>query len=205
MNRYYKLFLLLLVVSCSEDKIPESDLSKIIADFYIADGYLNTNYQIVQKMDSVSLYAPIIKKYGYTISEFNSTISKLIERPSTLKKVFEESKKIIDLQRVDIENKINQENKRGIFLPELFKAITQINKGEKVSTRLRSIRWIAFPNEYISFKFYDDSLMREKFEDPSLSKWWISSLKQERIDPTFISKTTRDEKNKGKESSDFNW
>jgi hypothetical protein len=85
---------LLLLISCQgPDRkyiIPEKKLVYLLADLHLADAigadkrFLNNTYLL----DSASLYGSVLKKYGVTRAQFDSTMSYYSKRPVELEKIY---------------------------------------------------------------------------------------------------------------------
>ena len=56
--------------------ISEEKLTDIISDMYLADAVSESNMEMYTENDSISLYAPILAKYGYNLKDFNYTMVK---------------------------------------------------------------------------------------------------------------------------------
>ncbi|MDD4293470.1 MAG: DUF4296 domain-containing protein, partial [Bacteroidales bacterium] len=86
---------LLIFTSCGESRIPKQKLSKIIAEIYISDRYINTNQELVRAVDSSFLYEPIFNKYGYTTKDFIYTMNYYVEQPAKLRAIYLGAKQIL--------------------------------------------------------------------------------------------------------------
>lgn len=85
----FAILLLLGAISCSEDDlIPEAQLQEIITESLISEAMINrisvrqTSHTERMRMDSLDIYAPILRKYGYDLGDFRHTISVLAMRKS---------------------------------------------------------------------------------------------------------------------------
>jgi hypothetical protein len=94
-RRIFILILLFLQFSCSQGNkhgnIPERTLVKILTDIHIADAvtFSMTYRQVVRNRDSAFYYESILKKYGVTHAEFDSTISWYSGNPELYDKLYE--------------------------------------------------------------------------------------------------------------------
>lgn len=98
MNRITCIFctIALLLCSCGKPKvIPEDKLSQIIRDILITNAYSNI-YMGSAINDTVDIYTPIFKKYGYTDRDFRYSLGKLEMKKSS--RITE----VIDLAIADI-------------------------------------------------------------------------------------------------------
>ena len=99
-SRIICLLATLLVAACSgrAKVIPDKDLVNIFHDAFIANAYM-TEANINQ--DSIYLYEPIFKRYGYTMNDLQHTLTTINERKSS---------RISDIMR-DVNERLEQESK----------------------------------------------------------------------------------------------
>lgn len=66
----------LALLSCTKDYIiPEKDMVKILTKIYITDGITSTPpHNLLYGHDSIEYYEPILKSYGYTTAQFDSSV-----------------------------------------------------------------------------------------------------------------------------------
>ena len=70
-----------LFVGCKPNEdIPEEELVNIFHDAFLANAYLSRNS--ISESDSLLIYEPILKKYGYTVEEFREAVMTLSQRKS---------------------------------------------------------------------------------------------------------------------------
>ncbi len=85
------ILLFFMMVSCKvELGIPEKKMAAILTDFYMANGVVITQ-QISRSpdfLDSAQIYTPILKKHGYTIDEFKSSMDLYMKNPRILENVY---------------------------------------------------------------------------------------------------------------------
>ena len=90
----------LLVAACSgrPKVIPDNDLVNIFHDAFIANAYMN---EANINQDSILLYEPIFKRYGYTMNDLQHTLTTINERKSS---------RISDIMR-DVNERLDRESK----------------------------------------------------------------------------------------------
>ena len=90
----------LLVAACSgrPKVIPDNDLVNIFHDAFIANAYMN---EANINKDSILLYEPIFKRYGYTMNDLQHTLTTINERKSS---------RISDIMR-DVNERLDRESK----------------------------------------------------------------------------------------------
>ena len=70
----------LLLAGCSKKNIiPDSDLEKITKEMFVVNAYA-ANQQL--NTDSLDIYTPILKRYGYTHEDFFNTLANFQKRKS---------------------------------------------------------------------------------------------------------------------------
>ncbi len=177
MNRFVKYIAIaaLLVSSCKKDTIPYGEMSKIIADMYLADGYINTDYKKVLQADSAEVYKVVIKKYGYTPEQFTKTIDDLIERPGKLKIVYQRAKEILLLGQMEADRDMAVLPENSVS-PEIMQIIYKIDRGIEITRYQRAMRWMAYPRSFIHWRATLSDSLQNQFEEPALAKWWVNSI-----------------------------
>ena len=65
------------LLSCNKGYIiPERDMVKILTKIFITDGVTSTPpHNILYGHDSIDYYEPILKSYGYTTAQFDSSVN----------------------------------------------------------------------------------------------------------------------------------
>lgn len=100
----YILLITLGLISCSgKELIPEKDMQSIITETLISNAIhqseLNGERDLKKRreIDSMDIYLPILKKYGYTLADFDYTLRTLAMRKSKpLENIFENVGRSID-------------------------------------------------------------------------------------------------------------
>lgn len=107
------------IMSCSRRAriIPESKLSQIYAEMFMADEWLRDHSGARRTADTTLFYEPIFNKYGYTTKDYIATVDEYIYKPDDFAKVFEKTKEILaqkaeeTRELKDIIDGINEANK----------------------------------------------------------------------------------------------
>lgn len=68
--------------------ISDEKLTDIISDMYLADAVSESNMEMYTENDSVSIYAPILAKYGYNLNDFNYTMVKYSSESERLQDLY---------------------------------------------------------------------------------------------------------------------
>lgn len=157
------LLTMLLSIGCSGPKvIPDDILVKIFHDAYIANAYME---ECRIKEDSLLLYEPIFKRYGYTVDDLRHTITTFSERKSAMlsdlmgdvnrmldAEYKAEAKKMVVLDTID--NIAKRQYTRTIYADSLISA-----KRLRDTTKLRITVEDIIPGDYtVSFNYLIDTL-----------------------------------------------
>ncbi|OFX77239.1 MAG: hypothetical protein A2X19_05775 [Bacteroidetes bacterium GWE2_39_28] len=163
----------------------------IIADIYMADRYVTSDYKMVLMADTARIYEAVFSKYGYTSKQFTKTIDFYITRPTKLKEFYTKAKAILEEQEKEISSFLDmkslEEKKSASFKKIIDRAgeIILYNKSE------RALRWILVPERYPSFNISAGDSLSEIFETPLMAKWWINNFKQDTTKFTMILKNEK--------------
>ena len=73
----------LLLSSCGRGGkiIPRGKMAKIYAEMFIADYRINNDRQARRAADTANVYAPIFKKYGYTVEDYRASVAHYVKDP----------------------------------------------------------------------------------------------------------------------------
>jgi len=109
MKRFLHISLLLLALvalsSCNEGPkvIPESKLSRIYADLYMADYWLEIHEAELGSMQDTSLvYEPIFEKYGYTSDDFRASITHYLTDTDRYARILKHTTLILEARLTDL-------------------------------------------------------------------------------------------------------
>lgn len=170
---------LLLLTSCGNSLIPRGKLSRIVADIYLSDKFVNNTAEMVSKADSTMLYEPILNSYGYTSDDFIRTIEYYVERPAKLKTVYLKAQESLQLELDNINIQLLHERRVDSLRVSLSQELAEsnINKTEPDS-RSRSLRWIIF-SEIDEIHYIKTPLVNAiDYDSPVSGFWWRRSLEQ---------------------------
>lgn len=170
---------LLLFASCNQGLIPRGKMSKIIADIYLSDKYLNSTMDMVSVADSTLLYEPIFNSYGYNTDDFLRTIAYYVERPAKLKSVYLKAQESLQNELDIINVQLIVERRLDSLKTSLERDIKEENKdGGEPDSRSRSLRWIIFPELEESWLIVAPDTSAVKYDAPVSGFWWSRSLRQ---------------------------
>lgn len=96
--KYWAGFFTIILIGCSGNPIiPKKDMVLILEQIYITDGVVSISESSLGFKDSIAYYEPILNKYGYTTSEFDSSIKYYAQRTEELDEIFD--KVILELSK----------------------------------------------------------------------------------------------------------
>ena len=106
MGRFIRIVLAVLVsavclCSCSRDGkvIPRSKLSRIYAEMFLADAWLNTApMEARDRADTMAFYEPIFEKYGYTVEDYWASVSYYLQDPDRFSRILNKSNVILETE-----------------------------------------------------------------------------------------------------------
>ncbi len=83
MVRKISLFFLsvMMLASCRQAPIPQSDFSDICYDMLIVRHYVENTPGVALSTDSLSVYGAILEKYGYSVDDYRSTVEYYVNNP----------------------------------------------------------------------------------------------------------------------------
>lgn len=154
----------LLAVACSgrAKVIPDDDLVNIFHDAFIANAYMN---EANINQDSLLLYEPIFKRYGYTMDDLQHTLTTINERKSSRisdimhdvnsrleRESRAEQRKIVVLDTID--NVARRAYTRTMYSDTLIR-VKELRDTNKLRISLKDL----VEGEYtVSFEYYIDTL-----------------------------------------------
>lgn len=177
----------LAVSACSRPKdIPGSKLVNIFHDAFLANAYLREKGI---SADSLEIYEPIFRRYGYTSEDVRYTLSRIAERKSSrlsdlmtsvgdwlADEASAEAYRVMILDTID--NVAQRTFTRTIYADTLIRA-----KRMADTTRLKVVVEDLLPGEYtVTFDYFIDSLDKNRI---SRAELWL-----ERSDSSAVSRYT---------------
>jgi len=92
---------LFLLTACGPKEIPDSDMQAIIHDIFLVNAYYGLYEQSHTPSDSVDIYTPILKKYGYDAEDFRYSMDRMALKKSS------RLSELIDAATADIKEENN--------------------------------------------------------------------------------------------------
>ncbi len=175
------IILLFVTVSCSNERIPKDDLSDIIGQIYLADGFTNTNYIFVQKADSLAIYEPIINKRGYSLDDFTSTIGYYINRPGKLKIIYEEAKEKLKKRQLILKRTIDEKDQLELFASQYKQMVAEPSLENSADSWKRAVRWLLYPQEDGKWIYKSKSDSSAYLWSPKIMGWWNKNFQKDTL------------------------
>ena len=174
------LTLILILFSCSDRGIiKKEEFPSVIADLFMADKALSMDFSRMQSADTMSVYEPVLQKYGYTTEEFLATIDHYLPRPAKLKGFFTKAKEILENRKALIEEKIIEEEFKKFVLSDVFRSIRDRDSLKKTDLHIRALRWIIAPDSFPKRPFFLPDSLIERVEYPGMTIWWKNNTQIE--------------------------
>ena len=109
------LICLCLLPSCHRARIISArDMSDIYAEMFLADQWLNNNYQVKSTADTTRFYESIFRKYGHDFKDYDASVNYYLRRPEKYRKILERSEaKLRGTQKTleEFQKKLDKQNK----------------------------------------------------------------------------------------------
>ena len=187
------LFSAFAALSCSRGYIPQKRMPEIIAELYKVDRYINSDYKLVLRADTVKIYESIFNHYGYTSQDFINTIDYYLSRPIKLKSFYAEAKILLEKEEEVIIEIIRSKERADSISAPIREIIKNADSVIKYEHKRRALRWILIPEKHPVWRVsLGDSLLKI-YETPQMARWWWENYKR---DTTKFSITTINEKNR---------
>ena len=177
--------------------IPQSALSSILTDMYIADGLLNNPAirKLYEHNDSTENYSDIITHHGYTKEQFDLTIEYLfLQNPKKMKLLYESV--LTNLSKLDAENQKALEKERSAVNKNYYAGKNNYSlPNDGVTSKVELNIPIDVPGLYVvkaRILLYED----DQSDNPHISLWfWYDDGTAEGYiepwDTIFLKKTGR--------------
>lgn len=124
---------MLLLCSCGRKArvIPESVLSDIYVEMFLADQWVQQNSQSRKTADTTNFYVPIFEKYGYGLDDYRRSVEHYLREPDDYARILKStsSKLNAEAKRLqDIEDAIANIPKFSPYIPSEFRYDTLVFK-----------------------------------------------------------------------------
>lgn len=124
---------MLLVCSCGRKArvIPESVLSDIYAEMFLADQWVQQNSRARKTADTTNFYLPIFEKYGYGLDDYRHSVEHYLRKPDDYARIVKSasSKLTSEAKRLqEIEDAIANMPKFSPYVPSEFRFDTLVFK-----------------------------------------------------------------------------
>lgn len=134
-SRTYLAFGLAVLLFCSCGRgtrvIPESVLSDIYVEMFLADQWVQQNSRSRKTADTTNFYLPILKKYGYGLDDYRHSVEHYLREPDDYARILKtaSSKLTAEAKRLqEIEDAIANIPKFSPYVPTEFRYDTLVFK-----------------------------------------------------------------------------
>lgn len=175
--RYSLILITAILFSCSDDLIPQKDMPAIIAEIYMADRYVTSDYKLVLKADTIKIYDAVFNKYGYTSEQYVKTINHYISRPVKLKEFYSKAREILVEQEQEISAFLDSKSLDAQKAFPYKKLTEEADEIKEYDSYERALRWILAPEISPALNVSAGDSLSSLYETPDLVKWWINNFK----------------------------
>lgn len=182
MSRFYRILpiLLIIAVSCSrKDIIPRSELPQILADIYMADRSVMNDPMMLSKSDSLLIYEPVLKKYGYSTKDLINTFNYYLPTPLKLKSSFMSARDILEKRLQGVRMAIAAYQGSDSTFAPIRKLIKDADSLKYMDSRERALRWFFAPELFPNRRIYIPDSLTNRYEHPTMLIWWQNNFKNE--------------------------
>ena len=104
-----------LLPSCKRARIiGQRDMSKIYAEMFLADQWLNDNPSLKKTADTTRFYETIFRKYGYGFENYDASVNYYLQRPEKYRRILDRTEKRLRATQKSLEAfeaKLDKQNK----------------------------------------------------------------------------------------------
>lgn len=168
------------LVGCSSDQakiIGKSDMSKIIADFYLADQILEEGTEKRMQADTMLVYMPIIEKHGYTLADYKNSVRYYLQKDDSYKKIHIKAKNILSSRSKALKKEVDAMRKRDdsntlIYWQARTDVLNTPVNELIMYPYLRGFKWLAMAHTPIKWNVLDTTVT----DSPKNIVWWLNNL-----------------------------
>lgn len=166
------LIVLLFATSCSSNEIiPQKKMVPILVKIYLTDAtIMNSDYrQKFYRKDSIEYYAPIIESYGFTSTQFDSSLIYYERKPKELdeimdKVIFELSKIQTDLEQEEKVDSTENHTKKDLWILKTSYNISLIDPRDLIAFEIPVVGFGNYTIVYDIQVFPDDESENPQFK-----------------------------------------
>lgn len=89
----------LLTTACRSDRIPREDMKIVLKELLLTDLQISSNEELKRLADSSWVYAPVLRKFGYTDTQFYNTVSYYVGRPDRFRSLLSQLREDVTEER----------------------------------------------------------------------------------------------------------
>lgn len=165
------------VMGCGGKGIINKDaMSRIVAQMYLADQYVERNPDMNGQTDSLAVYQAVIERNGHTVEEYYASVKHYLQKDDEYNKILkramssmEEYLKVLDAEVLRLEKL-----RRGPTKWWALDSVRKMNPSELLyNPVMRGVRWMVIPQEKIEKWTMGDSAV---VDIPVNPLWWENTL-----------------------------
>lgn len=160
----------LLAASCSRTNvIPSDTFSRIIAEMYLADQFVDENPEYRAQADSTALYESIFRKYGCDRDRYEASVIYYLQKKNTLRKIHIQARDFLAVRKNELSELLRVSSAlESAHLPALDSARSKTPDQLPAYPYLRALRWMTLPLEQPKRPFTDTL----EADVPGNLRWW---------------------------------
>ena len=121
---YLLLALLLLGCSSRVKIIPRGEMAEVYADLFLVDQWAADRNIPSRQLDTLSLYAAVLERHGYTFADFNASEEKYLKDPERFSRIVKKTMGILEQREVVLKQRMKEQlgekdrqNARLVYAP----------------------------------------------------------------------------------------
>ncbi|MBQ2452008.1 MAG: DUF4296 domain-containing protein [Bacteroidales bacterium] len=131
-------FAMVFLLACSKKGrvIPRDDMAEIYADLFMTDEWA-AHQNFMRKLDSLSLYAAVLERHGYTVEDFRASIDAYLDDPDRFSRILKNTRSILEDRKdmLEKEQKIlrsaeQRRQARLAYVPEFIYQLSGLDNPE---------------------------------------------------------------------------
>lgn len=192
------------VMGCGGKGIISKDaMSRIMAQMYLADQYVERNPDMNGQTDSLAVYQAVIERNGHTVEEYYASVKHYLQKDDEYNKILKRAMSSLEERAkvLEVEVKKIERFRRGPSKWWALDSVRSMNPSELLyNPVMRGVRWMVIPKEKIEKWAMGDSAVVDIPVNPI---WWENTLNaplNRRFSTYFFGE---DESEKGLQNNDF--
>ena len=170
--------LMLLAGCAAKGIIGRKEMTRLLADMYLADQALEVKPALMLQKDSILVYPAIMDRHGVTLEEYEASMKYYMDDGDSYLQILRDVKKLLSAREKEltqlVKAEVDERDSRKLQSWWALDSIKVLTPQELVyDPYLRSIRWIVMQNENL-YKWQFHETVNEDW--PANAKWWENTL-----------------------------